>query len=171
MATFLLLLSLFEKKGKEVLHKERTKREKGSCSCITWGAADTKSNLLASSGNAIVLIAGFASGKISSYILHDHNLSSVSEITLSSPVRCLATVDESSVIVGCADGGLRSIAMERRAFLHSKPKLWKSVNGQNSPSISSLSICCNYGEETKKKRWCATGADDGSVALYEMQFS
>lgn len=156
---------------KEVLHKERTKREKGSCSCITWGAADTKSNVLASSGNAVVLIAGFASGKISSYVLHDRNISPVSEITLGSPVRCLAVVDKSSVIVGCADGGLRVIAMERRAFFDSKPKCWKSVNGKNSPSISSLSMCCSYGEETKKKRWCATGADDGSVALYEMQFS
>lgn len=79
---------------------------------------------------------------------------------------------EDCVIVGCSDGGLRVISVEKLAFFDSKPKLWKSVNGKNSPGICSVSISSfitNINGIREKKRWCVTGADDGSVALLEVK--
>ena len=117
-----------------------------------------------------MLIAGFATGQVSSFLLHDRNLSPISEVYLGSPVRCLV-VDDDCVIAGCADGGLRVIPLEKRAFFDSKPKWCKSVNEKSATGVSSLSVSSFYNSSGEKRRFCATGADDGTVVLYEMSLS
>jgi hypothetical protein len=120
-----------------------------------------------------ILIAGFAAGKVSSFMFYERKISPVSEVSVGSPVRCM-DVGEDCVVVGCSDGGLRVIAVEKLAFFDCKPKLWKSVNGKNSPGISSVSISSflmsSSSGAREKKRWCVTGADDGSVALFEIKY-
>lgn len=55
------------------------------------------------------------------------------------------------------------------ARFQGKPTLWNAVNGKSSPGLTSIGL----GETTdgvgERKTVCVTGAEDGSVTLFELK--
>ena len=52
------------------------------------------------------------------------------------------------------------------------PRLWKAVNGNNAPGLTSLSVVIDYNSISSSQErtfMCASGSEDGTVALYEMK--
>ena len=84
-------------------------------------------------------------------------------------VQCLF-YSESILLVGCADGGLRLIPVRGGAYFANNPTLWTAVNGKSSPGISSVSMSyVGNPIDGSGRCMCCTGADDGSVALFELK--
>lgn len=85
-------------------------------------------------------------------------------------VNCLV-YSEGILLVGCADGGLRLIPIQNGTEFESKPSMWPAICGKSSPGVSSINITytmsSGYGGDTAKCICCA-GAEDGSVALFEL---
>lgn len=84
-------------------------------------------------------------------------------------VQCLF-YSENILLVGCADGGLRLIPVRGGAYFANNPTLWPAVNNKSSPGISSVSISyVGNPMDGSGRCMCCTGADDGSVALFELK--
>jgi hypothetical protein len=72
--------------------------------------------------------------------------------------------------VGCADGGLRLIPIRDGAYFTSDLSLWPAVNNKSSPGLTSISIYFVGNPVGSSGRCiCCTGAEDGSVALFELK--
>lgn len=69
---------------------------------------------------------------------------------------------EGILLVGCADGGLRLIPINGGAYFDSRPTLFPALHGK--PAITCISIGF-----TSDQCMCATGAEDGSVAIFELR--
>ena len=78
------------------------------------------------------------------------------------------SVHDDVIFVGCADGGLRLIPVGRDGLLDYNPQVWNSLNGQESPALTSLSILLG-SKDNDKDYTCVIGAGDGSVSI--SQFS
>jgi len=149
--------------AKEVIYKEEPKRGGGPCSAVAWASGGT------------VLFAGFGTGRVVSYSLQGTALRPLSRLSVGSPVQCLAASEE-NLLVGCSDGGLRLIPVGDGARFDSNPRLWRAVNGPSSPSLSSVCVGLLIPTTTaavagrrRRRVFCATGADDGTVTLSELK--
>lgn len=144
---------------KEVIHKEPVRRGAGPCSAVKW----------MSDGGEKYLLTCFSSGKVASFALNDHKLRPLSAVSLGVPVTCLG-YSEKILLAGCSDGGLRLIPMKNGGYFDSKPTLWNAVNGKSSPGITSISLALsNISLEGDVRCICSTGAEDGSVVLFELK--
>eukprot|EP00560_Eucampia_antarctica_P007765 CAMPEP_0197827114 /NCGR_PEP_ID=MMETSP1437-20131217/3976_1 /TAXON_ID=49252 ORGANISM="Eucampia antarctica, Strain CCMP1452" /NCGR_SAMPLE_ID=MMETSP1437 /ASSEMBLY_ACC=CAM_ASM_001096 /LENGTH=137 /DNA_ID=CAMNT_0043427847 /DNA_START=140 /DNA_END=553 /DNA_ORIENTATION=- len=118
------------------------------------------------------LIAGFGNGRVVSYVLSSSGtVRPVSKLHVGSSVQCLAMVGN-ILFVGCADGGIRLVPLGEGAHFDYNPRLWRSVNGSKSPSITSITAVENSGSveySSKRKFMCATGGEDGSVNLFSIE--
>jgi len=76
---------------------------------------------------------------------------------------------EGTLLVGCADGGMRLIQVQNGTQFESKPSLWPSVNNKSSPGLSSINITRTTASCGKAKYICCSGGEDGSVALFELK--
>ena len=74
---------------------------------------------------------------------------------------------EQVLLLGCADGGLRLIALRDGAHFDTKPTLWTAENNKASPGITSVSVM----EEVDMKCICCTAGSDGSIAIFEIHKS
>ena len=84
-------------------------------------------------------------------------------------MQCLV-YSENILLVGCADGGLRLIPVRDGAHFASNPTLWPAVNNKTASGISSISITYVTNPVDNLGRCiCCTGAEDGSVALFELK--
>ena len=83
-------------------------------------------------------------------------------------VKCLV-YSEGILLVGCADGGLRLIPVGDGTQFQGKPSLWPAVNNKNSPGISSVNVTYTTGRDGVMRCICCSGAEDGSVALFELK--
>jgi factor associated with neutral sphingomyelinase activation len=140
---------------KVVIHNEPARRGSGACSVIKW----------ASVGGSLHLFVAFSAGMVTSYSLTDGTLKRDNAVSVGVAVLSLAYTQEGNLLLGCADGALRLIPVRDRAYFDSKPTLWPAVNNKSSPGISSISVA--YVDGTKNCI-CCTGAEDGSVALFEI---
>jgi hypothetical protein len=77
--------------------------------------------------------------------------------------KCLQ-YSEGILLAGCADGGLRIIPIRDGAHFNGRPTLFPYVHGKSASGISCISISF-----TQEKCICSTGADDGSVAIFELK--
>ena len=87
-------------------------------------------------------------------------------------VNCLV-YSEGILLVGCADGGLRLIPIQNGTEFGSKPSMWPAICGKSSPGVSTINITytmpsSGYAGDTAAKCICCAGAEDGSVALFEL---
>mmetsp|Transcript_15163 Transcript_15163/g.41945 ORF Transcript_15163/g.41945 Transcript_15163/m.41945 type:complete len:102 (-) Transcript_15163:49-354(-) len=85
-------------------------------------------------------------------------------------IQCL-TYSEGILLIGCADGGLRLIQVRGDGSFSTNPTLWKAVNNsKTSPGITSITLAYigNFIEGSAKCI-CCTGAEDGSVAMFELK--
>jgi hypothetical protein len=114
------------------------------------------------------LFAGFATGKVASFTLQDGSMRKASAVSVGVAVHCLV-YSENILLVGCADGGLRLIPVQDGAYFTSNPTLWTAVNNKASPGISSISISYVRATNGMSRCICCTGAEDGSVALFELK--
>lgn len=71
--------------------------------------------------------------------------------------------------MGCADGGLRLIPIRDGAYFTSDLSLWPAVNNKSSPGLTSVSISFAFSPGDSGRCICCTGAEDGSVALFELK--
>ena len=71
--------------------------------------------------------------------------------------------------MGCADGGLRLLPIRGGAYFDSKPTLWPAVNDKSSPGISCVNIATVDDNRSPGRCICCTGADDGTVAVFELK--
>lgn len=81
-------------------------------------------------------------------------------------MQCLDVTSSShNFFAGCADGCLRYVSVSDGGhFDHEDFRSWEAVNGASSPGITSISV---ISTNAKRKRYTvASGAEDGSVALY-----
>jgi WD40 repeat protein len=138
---------------KVVIHKEMARRGAGPCAAVKW----TKEH------GETFLFAGFASGRLSSFLLAGGSLIKVSAVSVGVAVACLEYA-EGTLLVGCADGGLRLLPIRDGASFDGKPTLWNAVNGKSSPGLTCSSIGFTEG-----RFLCSTGAEDGSVAIFELK--
>ena len=83
-------------------------------------------------------------------------------------VKCLV-YSEGILLVGCADGGLRLIPVGDGTQFQGKPSLWPALNNKSSPGISSINVTYTTGKDGVMKCICCSGAEDGSVALFELK--
>jgi len=145
---------------KEVIYKEPARRGAGPCSAVKW----------VSEAGAVYLYACFSSGKVASFVLDNQKLSSVSAVSLGVPVTCLEYSNK-ILLAGCSDGGLRLIPIRSGCSFDSKPTLWNGVNGNTSPGLTciSISISSNGPHDDAARCICSTGAEDGSVVLFELK--
>lgn len=167
-----------------LLHKELpSRRGAGPCSSIQWVRTGS------GSGDGILhLFCSFSSGKIGSYSMVDGSSRLLFSAAVSVGVAILSMVySEGVLLVGCSDGGLRLIPVTYRRgesgvnsfFFDSKPTLWKAVNSKSSPGICSidikytttLSTIADGQEQARKRCICCTGAEDGSLALFELKLA
>lgn len=83
-------------------------------------------------------------------------------------MKCLEVID-GGLLAGCVDGGLRLLPLRDGASFDGKPTLWNAVNGKSSPALT----CINSGVATNEWGYqrliCSTGAEDGSVTLFELK--
>lgn len=144
---------------KVVIHKEQARRGSGPCSVVKWSLG----------GGKLHLFTGFATGKVASFTLSNDSMRKVSAASVGVAIQCLAYA-ENILLVGCADGGLRLIPTRGGSQFTADLSLWPAVNNKSSPGISSvgLSIVGNSADGTGKCI-CCTGAEDGSVALFELK--
>lgn len=140
---------------KVVIHKEPARRGAGPCAAVKW----TKEQ------GETFLFAGFSNGRLSSFLLAGGNLIKVSAVSVGVSVTCLEYAQD-TLLVGCADGGLRLLPIRDGASFDGKPTLWNAVNGLTSPGLASCSIGFHDG-----RFLCSTGAEDGSVATFELKRS
>lgn len=68
------------------------------------------------------------------------------------------------LLVGCSDGGLRLIPINDRAFFEERPTLFPSLHGKSASGITCISMAF-----TSNQCLCCTGAEDGSVAFFELK--
>lgn len=140
--------------AKVVIHKEPPRRGSGPCSAVKW----TKER------GETFLFCGFSTGKLVSFSLHNNALTKISAVSVGVSVQCLEYYDGGTLLVGCSDGGLRLLPLRNGAVFHGKPTLWNGVNGKLSPGIASIGLMPIGG-----KVLCSTGAEDGSVAIFELR--
>ena len=146
------------------IHNEPAKKGSGPCSVVKW----------ASEGGAILLYTAFSTGKLVSYALADGSLQRKSAVSVGVAVSAMVYMHgASALLLGCADGGLRLVPLRDGAHFEAKPTLWQAVNNKKaSPGISTISLIevnTTTGQQQQKKTVCCTGAEDGSVALFELK--
>jgi WD40 repeat protein len=149
-----------------LIHKEPTRKGSGPCSNVKW----------ISEGGNLHLFAAFSTGKIASYTLLEESFRRESAVSVGSAGLSLAYM-KGSLLVGCADGGLRLLTILEGAVIDSttRPVLWTAVNNAvTSPGISS--ICFTNKEERidlsvpdASRCICCSGAEDGSIVLFELK--
>lgn len=171
-----------------VLHKEPPKRGAGPCSVVKW--------IHSSTDDKLHLLAAFSTGSLTSYALtfsatgHPTSTSTSlrrqSGVSVGVPVSSLAYLAEDNcLLVGCADGGLRLVQLCHGSAIFDtsiKPTLWNAVNNKSAPGISSISVTYlladaavdgnntnNASNCERFRRICCTGAEDGSIALFELK--
>jgi WD40 repeat protein len=144
---------------KVVIHKEQAKRGSGPCSVVKWSMM----------GGRLHLFTGFATGKVASFTLSSGAMRKVSAASVGVAVQCLA-YSENILLVGCADGGLRLIPTRDGAQFTTDLSLWPAVNNKSSPGLSSVGMSfVGNAADGSGKCVCCTGAEDGSVALFELK--
>jgi hypothetical protein len=117
----------------------------------------------------ITLFIGFSTGKLASFVLSNGGLSRVSAVSVGVAVQCLEYA-EGILLAGCDDGGLRLLPIRDGASFDGKPTLWTHVNGKDGPGLTCVSIGFTGSmRECFGKCICATGATDGSVAVFELK--
>lgn len=139
---------------KVVIHKEPPRRGAGPCAAVKW----TKDQ------GETFLFCGFANGRLSSFLLVAGSLIKVSAVSVGVAVTCIDHA-ANTLIVGCADGGLRLLPIRDGASFDGKPTLWNAVNGKTSPALT----CSSVGHGHDGRLLCSTGAADGSVAVFELK--
>jgi hypothetical protein len=144
---------------KVVIHKEQAKRGSGPCSVVQWSSSNSNTN----GSPRLHLFTGFATGKVASFTVSNGALRKVSAASVGVAVQCLA-YSENILLVGCADGGLRLIATRHGSQFTADLSLWHSINNKSSPGISSVAMSFE-----NDKCICCTGAEDGSVAFFELK--
>lgn len=145
---------------KVVIHKEPARRGSGPCSVVQWST---------SAGGRLHLFTGFATGKVASFNLVDGGMKKASAASVGVAVQCLV-YSEGILLIGCADGGLRLIPIRDGAYFISDLSLWPAVNGKSAPGISSVGIAFTGKTSDGSGRClCCTGAEDGSVAIFELK--
>lgn len=145
---------------KVVIHKEPARRGSGPCSVVQWSAG---------SGGKMHLFTGFATGKVATYTLLDGGMKRASAASVGVAVQCLVYA-EGILLIGCADGGLRLIPIRDGGYFTSDLSLWPAVNGKTAPGLSSVGISfLGNTSDGSGKCICCTGADDGSVAIFELK--
>jgi len=140
---------------KEVVFKEEARRGDGACAAVRWAPGK-------------YLFAAFGNGRVASYLFDNGNVSPVSRISIGSPVQCLSLVEE-NLFAGCADGSLRMIPIGEGAHFNTSPQSFTRVNGVSSPALTSISISIAQSENLGRKYICASGAEDGSVSIFELE--
>ncbi|KAL3940086.1 MAG: hypothetical protein SGBAC_005296 [Bacillariaceae sp.] len=143
---------------KVVIHKDQAKRGSGPCSVLKWSTMNGK----------LHLFTGFSTGKVASFTLKDGSMKKVSAASVGVAVQCLA-YSENILLVGCSDGGLRLIPTREGAQFTTDLSLWPSVNNKSAPGLSCLSMSFVGTADGAGKCICCTGAEDGSVALFELK--
>mmetsp|Transcript_24111 Transcript_24111/g.56237 ORF Transcript_24111/g.56237 Transcript_24111/m.56237 type:complete len:236 (+) Transcript_24111:743-1450(+) len=138
------------------------RRGSGSCSALKWVTSD----------EGTFLFTSFSTGKLMSYILEERGSGEKGTMTFRGAVSVGVAVNcleyaEGVLLAGCSDGGLRLLPLLEGARFGKAPTLWNAVNGKNSRGLTSIS--CSFSHGTPKRLICATGAADGSVALFELK--
>lgn len=160
--------------GVQVLvHKEATKKGSGPCSVL---------KLVSEFGN-IHLFAAFSTGKVASYRLNNTSAKRESAVSIGTGVLSMAFVKR-KLLVGCADGSLRLLSMNDIGMSFdpkSRPILWPSLhNPATSPGISSVYVAhvpstsknnseSSSSENEISRMICCSGAEDGSIVLFELK--
>lgn len=145
---------------KVVVHKEKARRGSGPCSVLQWSITPH---------GKMNLFAGFATGKVASFSLGDGGMKRASAASVGVAVQTLF-YSEGVLLIGCADGGLRLIPIRDGVYFISDLSLWPAVHNESSPGITSINVSfiSNPGDDSGKCI-CCTGAEDGSVALFELK--
>jgi hypothetical protein len=144
---------------KVVIHKEPARRGSGPCSVVQWSTE----------GGRLTLFTGFSTGKVASFSLIDGGMRKASAASVGVAVQCLV-YSETILLIGCADGGLRLIPIREGAYFTSDLSLWPAVNSKSSPGLSSVGLTfAGNAADGSGKCICCTGAEDGSVALFELK--
>ena len=145
---------------KVVVHKEKARRGSGPCSVLQWS---TDLN------GKVTLFAGFATGKVASFSHFAGGMKKASAASVGFAVQALC-YSEGVLLIGCADGGLRLIPIRDGADFIADLSLWPAVHNQSSPGITSVGISfMGNASDGSGRCVCCTGAEDGSVALFELK--
>ncbi|KAL3910124.1 MAG: hypothetical protein SGARI_002273 [Bacillariaceae sp.] len=112
-----------------VVHKENARRGSGPCSVMQWS----------SEGGQLTLYAGFASGKVASYLLEEGSIRKASAASVGVAVQSLK-YSEGILLIGCSDGGLRLIPIRNGSYFTSDLSLWPCVNSKSGPGLTSLDL-------------------------------
>jgi hypothetical protein len=145
---------------KVVVHKEPARRGSGPCSVVQWST---------SAAGRIHLFTGFATGKVASYSLSDGGMKRASAASVGVAVQCLVYSD-GILLIGCADGGLRLIPIREGAYFTSDLSFWPAVHNKSSPGISSVGLSfMGTSPDGSGRCICCTGAEDGSIAIFELK--
>jgi factor associated with neutral sphingomyelinase activation len=142
-----------------IIHKEAARRGSGPCSVIQWS----------SEGGRLTLYTGFATGKVASYILNGGSFCKASAASVGVAVQTLKYL-EGILIIGCSDGGLRLIPIRDGSYFTSDLSLWPCINNKNGPGLTSLDLSfVGMSNDGSGKCFCCTGAEDGSIAIFELK--
>lgn len=153
-----------------LIHKEPARMGGGACSVVQWISSD---------GERLHLVAAFSTGRLMSYTLADSSstnnnnsnvLSRNSAVSLGVAITSLFYVaTEDVLLVGCTDGGLRLVPLRNAVHFQEKPTLWSALNNKtSSPSISAIGVA-QIRRQQGSKYLCCTGAEDGSITMFELK--
>ena len=98
-------------------------------------------------------------------------------------MNCLSIINN-KIVIGCEDGGIRLTSFGIDGHLDYQPKIFSSVNGTNSPAITSIH-CVNVlfdkdeiknttmtskksNGKNRVKFLCCTGGKDGTVSAFHL---
>ncbi len=199
---------------KSVQYREESRRGFGPCSALQWKSSSSNSGRN-DERETILLFAGFGNGRIASYVLKEEKFYPVGILDVGSPVRiflypinvfyfikeksnhanrlrnlpqvnCLS-ITNNAIVAGCEDGGIRLTSFGMDGHLDYQPRLFSSVNGASSSSITSIHCVDlfleDHGQDSvettpatskirnmkkKTKYLCCTGGKDGTVSLFHL---
>jgi len=137
----------------DVVYKHTTEGS-SPCTVVKFGAC---------SGSTSTAYVAFHSGRIIQLRLHNSSVEVMGSMVLNSQVLDIS-VQSHFIFAGCDDGSLRVIYSIPSFTSCSPIKILPALHGGKSPGIRAISSV----RIMNRGYFCATGADDGSVLVFEL---
>uniref|UniRef100_A0A7S1BQY0 BEACH domain-containing protein n=1 Tax=Corethron hystrix TaxID=216773 RepID=A0A7S1BQY0_9STRA len=156
----------------EMVYKHTAETSGSPCTVIKFATPHTNDS-------TTYIYAAFQSGRIIQLSLCGHNVKIIGEMILESQILDMTVSSPHFIFCTCQDGSLRVLHLPAGIVSQEIPvRALRAIHGAKSPAIGAVAVVKGDGEEQENRCkdnglchdgfLCATGADDGSVVIFEL---